>query len=215
MIPSLLSPAGEGTSLWPHLILGGARSGKSHFAEQLARTQPFPVRFLATATPSDAEMAERIAQHRRERPSHWQTVEVPYHLSAAIGESLAAGYATIVDCLTVWCSNWLLWVTSGWTPAELAPPSAAATNADREAAWHAAVADLLALCHQIANQPGTPPLWLVANEVGLGIVPADPLSRRFRDEAGRLNQALAAAVPAVTFVVAGIPWPLKSGATIR
>ncbi len=215
MMPLGLSPADATGPPWPHLILGGARSGKSLFAEQLARAQPFPVRYLATATPSDAEMAERIAHHRRQRPAHWQTVEVPYRLSAAIGESLAGGYATIVDCLTLWCSNWLLWITSGWTPAEFAPPTAAATSVERETAWQAEVTELLSLCHRLANQPHTPPLWLIANEVGLGIVPADPLSRRFRDEAGRLNQALAAAVPTVTFVVAGIPWPLKSGATIR
>lgn len=210
--PTCLPSAAHSTT--PHLILGGARSGKSRLAETLAAAQSRPVRYLATATASDNEMAERIAHHRRKRPATWETREVPYRLSDAIAESEQAGCATLVDCLTLWCSNWLLWVREGWVPEGAAPPATGVSAAERERLWREEKQALLTLCARLADEPAAPPLWLVANEVGLGIVPAEPLARRFRDEAGRLNQQLAAVVPAVTFVVAGLPWSLKGAAAL-
>jgi adenosylcobinamide kinase/adenosylcobinamide-phosphate guanylyltransferase len=199
-----------------HLILGGARSGKSRFAEALARESPYPVSYLATAAPADAEMRERIAHHRGRRPSGWATEEVPFHLAAALAAARAAGRTVIIDCLTLWVSNWLLWCESGWLAEGLTPPTAAiASAAERRDAWQREQeAFLTLLAHSAAPDAAScanaPAILLVANEVGLGIVPADPLSRRFRDEVGLLNQEVAARATHVTWVAAGLPMPLKT-----
>lgn len=168
-----------------HLVLGGARSGKSAFAQasaeaEAARTGGRLV-MIATAQAFDAEMAERIARHRLERGEAWTTIEAPTDLPAALA-GLDGGDVVAVDCLTLWLSNLML--------------------ADRDIP--AAVADLLAA---IGRFEGT--LWLVSNEVGFGIVPDNALARRFRDEAGRLHQTLAQAADAVTLVVAGLTLQLK------
>ncbi len=162
------------------LILGGARSGKT--ARALALAAPFAERFyIATGEALDAEMADRIARHRRERAETWTTVEAPLDLSAAI-TALPAGAAGIVDCLTLWLSNLL----------------GASRNVE------GATGELLrAICACAAT------LVIVSNEVGLGLVPETPLGRAFRDEQGRLNQAVASAVAEVEFVAAGLPLRLK------
>lgn len=165
------------------LVLGGARSGKSGFAQKAAETtagagQPI---LIATGQAFDDEMAERIARHRADRGESWITVEAPLELAAAIA-ALPADAIAVVDCLTLWLSNQML------------------ANHDVEAAC----AELVAA---VASCPAR--LWLVSNEVGLGIVPETPLGRRFRDDAGRLNQRLAATVDEVYFVAAGLPLKMK------
>lgn len=164
------------------LILGGARSGKSAFAEQLAVESGRPVTYIATARPEDQEMRERIEHHRRQRVSDWSVVEEPLALADALRAHAADERCLLVDCLTVWLSN-LLAVES------------------RLAAERTALLDFL------PELPGH--VILVSNEVGWGLVPMHPVGRRFRDEAGRLNQQLAALCERVTLVAAGLPLILK------
>lgn len=164
------------------LILGGARSGKSRFAEDLAREAPGRRIYIATAEALDAEMIDRIAHHRADRGEGWRTVECPLALSDAIATHAAPDAVLLVDCLTLWLSNLMM------------------AEADIAAQTRRLVASL-------AAAPGT--VLLVSNEVGQGIVPDNALARRFRDEAGRLNQAIARAADTVWFVTAGIPSRLK------
>lgn len=162
------------------LILGGARSGKT--ARALAIVGGFAARYyIATGEALDAEMADRIARHRKERGSGWTTIDAPLDLPGAIA-ALPSGAGAVVDCLTLWLSNLM------GTGRELEPA--------REG-----------LLRAILTCPAT--LVLVSNEVGLGLVPETPLGRAFRDEQGRLNQAVAAAVVTVEFVAAGLPIRLK------
>ena len=174
------------TSLPPvTLVLGGARSGKSAHAEALIeRAGRAPV-YLATATAGDAEMEARIAAHRARRGPRWTTVETPLDLLPALCRHAAPEAAVLVDCLTLWLANLM------------------AAGRDVAAEGEALVAGLAGLAG---------PVVLVANEVGQGIVPGDPLARAFRDHAGRLNQAVAAAADRVTLVVAGLPLALKPAA---
>jgi adenosylcobinamide kinase/adenosylcobinamide-phosphate guanylyltransferase len=166
------------------LVLGGARSGKSRYAEtRIGAVSGDPV-YIATAQAFDDEMTERIAHHRRDRGGGWRTIETPLNLPEAIASESGAGRPVLVDCLTLWTSNLLL--------------------ADRDI--ERASEDLVAA---IAAHAG--PLVLVSNEIGLGIVPDNALSRRFRDAAGRINQAVAAVVEEVQFVAAGLPLRLKPG----
>jgi adenosylcobinamide kinase/adenosylcobinamide-phosphate guanylyltransferase len=165
------------------LVLGGARSGKSAFAQKAAETAAGagPPVLIATGQAFDDEMADRIVRHQADRGESWITVEAPLALPAAIA-ALPADTVAVVDCLTLWLSNLLM--------------------AERDV--ETAAAELVAAA---AACPAR--LWLVSNEVGLGIVPETPLGRRFRDEAGRLHQRLAAAVDEVYFVAAGLPLRLK------
>lgn len=166
------------------LILGGARSGKSHHAQHLAEACGQPVTFIATGQARDAEMAARIARHRQDRPPHWRTLEIPLHLADALAGAAHDGHCVVVDCLTLWLLNLL---EAG------------------EAVFAAERAKLLAL---VPGLPGN--VIFVANEVGLGVVPLGELNRRFVDEAGRLNQDLAARVGRVSFIAAGLPLTLKA-----
>ncbi|WP_193371281.1 bifunctional adenosylcobinamide kinase/adenosylcobinamide-phosphate guanylyltransferase [Pelagibius marinus] len=164
------------------LVLGGARSGKSSYAEELAESRAGACVYLATATAGDDEMAERIARHQDRRGARWRTVEAPLDLSGALAASASPDCVVLVDCLTLWLSNILL--------KEL--------NVENECGkLVAALPDL------------NGPVIFVSNEVGLGIVPDNALARRFRDEAGRLNQVVAAAAQSVVFVAAGLPLALK------
>ena len=163
------------------LFLGGARSGKSRLAQQAAEACPGWLTYLATGEPGDNEMALRIARHQADRGDRWRTVECPIGLPAAIGAIMDG--AVLVDCLTLWLSNLML----------AGDPVATRT------------ADLVS-----ALEDCSLPVFLVSNEVGSGIVPDHPLGRAFRDEAGRLNQAVAGAADAVWFVVAGRVLPLQS-----
>jgi adenosylcobinamide kinase/adenosylcobinamide-phosphate guanylyltransferase len=158
-------------------------------AEALANQQAASVTYIATAQAGDAEMAERIAHHRAERPPSWDTLEVPVHLAKAL--QLQTGIV-VIDCLTLWLSNALLQDFDELTPrAELLT-------------WKQE-RDGLLRC--LAQCPAS--LIMVSNEVGSGIVPMSPLARRFQDEQGRLNQALGAACDHVSLVVAGIALSLK------
>jgi len=165
------------------LILGGARSGKSRLALQRAQATGQPVSFIATAQAHDLEMAERIARHQVERPPHWTTIEAPLDLAGAI--RAAPSGMIVVDCLTLWLTNWLCHPEpEGWSSAR------------------AALLDALA-------ERRTDDLILVGNETGLGIIPLGELTRRFVDEAGWLNQDLARQADEVIFVAAGLPLTLK------
>ncbi|MCO5090641.1 bifunctional adenosylcobinamide kinase/adenosylcobinamide-phosphate guanylyltransferase [Bosea sp. (in: a-proteobacteria)] len=163
------------------LVLGGARSGKSRHAEALIEALPAPWTYIATAQAHDSEMARRIAEHRARRPSGWRTIDAPLALPEAI-TGAPAGRPILVDCLTLWLTNLIL------------------AERDTEAAREA----LIGACERVRA-----PLVLVGNEVGLGIVPENVLARRFRDEAGRLHQALAARAASVVFMVAGLPMQVK------
>lgn len=161
------------------LFVGGARSGKSRLAQSACEALPGPWTYIATAQAWDDEMADRIARHRADRGEGWQTVECPVALPQAIRR---ADGPVLVDCLTLWLTNVML---GGHDVARHGDDLIAAIRAARH------------------------PLMLVSNEVGLGIVPEHPLGRAFRDEAGRLNQAAAAAVDRCWFVVAGMVLPLE------
>ena len=168
----------------PHLILGGAKSGKSAYAEKLVAVYPAPYIYVATAQVLDEEMADRVRTHEERRVLSWETVESPLELVKTLRELQGRKRAVLVDCLTLWLTNLLL-----RTPAELP---------------EGAVRDLVELIPVVDY-----PLFLVSNEVGGGIVPENPLARRFRDLAGITYQRVAAACHAVTLVVAGLPLRLR------
>lgn len=173
------------------LILGGARSGKSAYAEAQAAESGLAVTMVVTAQAGDGEMAARIERHRANRPAHWPVVEAPLHLAAALREAAAADRFIVVDCLTLWLSNLLMDMDD-------APGAALPGLFVRERA---------ALIDALPTLPGR--IALVSNEVGSGVVPIGRLSRVFVDEAGRLHQALARLCPRVTLVTAGLPLALK------
>jgi len=163
------------------LVLGGARSGKSAYAEALVEAVGRGL-YLATAEGGDAEMAERIRRHRQRRGQSWVTVEEPLDLAGALKRHAAPDRPILVDCLTLWLSNVM----------------AAGRDPEGEA---------VALADGISTLVG--PVVLVSNEVGLGLVPETPLGRAFRDHAGRLNQTIARKADRVVFIAAGLPLILK------
>jgi adenosylcobinamide kinase / adenosylcobinamide-phosphate guanylyltransferase len=163
------------------LLLGGARSGKSAHAERLVTAAPAPWTYIATAQAFDDEMTERVALHQGRREEGWQTVDAPLDLAVAIA-GVPDGQPLLIDCLTLWLSNHLL-------------------------ADHDVEAESMKLADILAKPRGN---WVVvANEVGLGIVPDNALARKFRDAAGRLNQKVAAKADRVLFMVAGLPLQVK------
>jgi adenosylcobinamide kinase/adenosylcobinamide-phosphate guanylyltransferase len=183
------------------LILGGVRAGKTAFAERLAARHGDRVCYVATAEPRDDEMRARITAHRAERPAHWQTVEAPIDVVPALA-AVERPDAVLLDCLTVWTSNLLLQFVD---PETLDPIS----TRSAEARVAAAVEALIEWGRSRAT-----PLYIVSNEVGLGVTPPYPLGRLFQDVLGRLNQRVARAAEEVYLVVAGLALPLKSlGAT--
>jgi adenosylcobinamide kinase/adenosylcobinamide-phosphate guanylyltransferase len=167
------------------LVLGGARSGKSAFAQAAAEAKAVETGgrlvMIATAQAFDAEMSDRIRRHRQQRGPAWTTIEAPHDLVAQL-DGLNAQDVVVVDCLTLWLSNLML--------AEMDVATAAG--------------DLVVAAERFQGA-----LWMLSNEVGLGIVPDNALARRFRDEAGRLHQALAQAAGAVTLIVAGLTLRMK------
>lgn len=164
------------------LVIGGARSGKSRYAEELLAAHDGTRIYIATAEAGDAEMAARIAAHQARRGAAWQTIEQPLDLVAALETHCRPASAVLVDCLTLWLSNLMA--------------------ASRDIA-----AESSRLVRALPQLEGR--AVLVSNEVGLGIVPDHPLGREFRDHAGRLNQAVAAAVDEAVFIAAGLPLRLK------
>jgi len=170
------------------LVLGGARSGKSSFAEQLcldhcrvANTDK--AIYVATAEAGDQEMQSRIALHQERRGLAWHTIEEPLDLIGIIARQSSLHQPILIDCLTLWLSNLM--------------------QKDRSISQES---DRLV---KIFQDRTLPPVVMVSNEVGLGIVPDNQLARRFRDEAGRLNQKIAAAASRVVLMAAGLPLPLK------
>ena len=166
------------------LVLGGARSGKSAFAENLVAESGLEKLYLATGRAFDGEMEERIARHRADRGGGWRTIEAPLDLVGALRREVRPGRMILVDCLTLWATNLML--------------------EERDVAAEAAA--LAAFLGQ-EGLPGS--VVLVSNEVGLGIVPDNAMARAFRDHAGRLHQEIAALAGAVFFVAAGLPMKLK------
>lgn len=172
-----------------HLVLGGVKSGKSRFAEQCARqwserpgNRDTDVIYLATAESRDDEFSRRIAQHRRQRPDTWKTVEEPLEITRIIESTSGANKCLLVECLTLWMSNLLQ------------DESRLEQRVDT-------------FCQAIASHEGE--IILVSNETGLGIMPANALARRFGDEMGVLHQRLAALCDRVVLTVAGLPYFLK------
>ncbi len=166
------------------LILGGARSGKSRFAERLAAESGLAVTYIATSQALDGEMSARIAHHRQRRPVHWSLVEEPLQLARVLREQAAPQRCLLVDCLTLWLTNLLML---------------------DDVARLAEARDALLEC--LPELPGR--IILVSNETGLGVVPLGELTRRYVDEAGWLHQAVADRAQRVTFMVAGLPMTLK------
>ncbi|MEX1668426.1 bifunctional adenosylcobinamide kinase/adenosylcobinamide-phosphate guanylyltransferase [Zhongshania guokunii] len=168
------------------LYLGGARSGKSRLAEERVCAANLQRIYVATATPGDAEMAARISHHQQQRQADdWRTVEAPEDLSAAIRQYASPNTAILVDCLTLWLSNWLA--------------------KEDDDSWQQVKGQFL---HTLQAAPGH--IVLVSNEVGQGIVPMGSLTRRFVDESGRLHQDIAAIANRVVFVTAGLEQILKN-----
>lgn len=166
------------------LILGGARSGKSQYAENLAIASEKKLIYIATAEALDGEMRARIVHHQQQRDTRWLTVEEPKQLAKTLEKYAAADTGVLVDCLTLWLTNLLL--------------------SDEDTF----IRERAALLETFSTLPGD--IFLVSNEVGMGVVPMDALSRRFVDEAGRLHQQLASQCDAVTMLVAGLPLSIKT-----
>ena len=184
MLPAAMTGTATDAPLPPlTLVLGGARSGKSRYAERLVLASDLEPVYLATAQPLDDELARRIAEHRSRRGAAWRTVEEPLDLPGALARHAAApGRAVLVDCLTLWLTNLMV--------------------AGRD------VADETG--RLLRGLDGLPaPVVLVSNEVGQGVVPANAMARAFVDSAGRLHRDLAARADAVTLLVAGLPLHLK------
>lgn len=163
-----------------HLILGGARSGKSRYGESLASESTMDVRYLATARAFDDEMQSRIAQHQSDRPGHWETIEEPLDIARVIAD--ASECIILVDCLTLWLMNLM--------------------DAGKDITE--SVDELL---QALASR--NTPVILVSNEITMGVVPMGELSRQYVDELGRLHQKIAQQADQVTLMVAGLPHKIK------
>lgn len=170
------------------LVLGGVKSGKSRFAESLAKDTHLQVTYMATATAGDDEMRQRIEHHQASRPAQWNLVEEPLSLGAQINSLHGTQHCILIDCLTLWLSNCLIH--------------------DDQTRFHQERETLL---QSVDDYPD--PLVMVSNETNLGITPMGALSRRFCDEAGLLHQALAGKCDTVVVTMAGLPLYLKGGAS--
>ena len=170
-----------------HLILGGARSGKSRLAESLAQSNGKPVHYIATAEIKDPEMSYRVSQHQARRPSHWTITETPLLLAETLNDLATPNSIVLVDCLTLWLSNWLC--------------------SEQPEQFQMQKRSFLKVIEN-KREVGCD-IILVSNEVGYGIVPMGELSRQFVDESGWLHQDIAAIADKVDFVMAGLAMPLK------
>lgn len=163
-----------------HLILGGARSGKSRYGEGLAAESGYLVKYVATAKAYDSEMERRIEQHKLDRPDHWLSVEEPLALASLVGDS--SGHIILVDCLTLWLMNLM----------------------EAEVDIVNAVDEFI-----LSLQSRKSPVILVSNEISMGVVPMGEMSRMYVDELGRLHQKIAQIADQVTLMVAGLPHKIK------
>ncbi len=170
------------------LVLGGARSGKSSFAEKLVLQQPGPRAYVATAQARDEEMAERIVRHQNDRGPDWTTFEEPLMVAQTIRQASENHTVILLDCLTLWLSNLM----------------EAKQDVD------GATEDLITSVRDCNSD-----IVLVSNEVGLGIVPVNALARSYRDASGRMNMRVAAAADEVYFLAAGLPLQMKGQANAR
>lgn len=166
-----------------HLVLGGARSGKSGYAEQQAKQTQLDVVYVATAQALDDEMGARISQHQQDRPSHWQTIEAPLNIASTIRQHSHATSVVLVDCLTLWLMNAM----------------------HHELDLSDAVDELLIALNEAKGH-----VILVSNEISMGVVPMGELSRNYVDNLGRLHQQVAKQAEKVTLMVAGIPMAVKA-----
>lgn len=170
------------------LVLGGAASGKSHYAQMLAEDRPGLLLYVATAQAGDEEMAQRIERHRKARGERWQTLEVSQDLAGQLADASGSYAVVLIDCITLWLTNLLL-----------------SHEESPEKVW-AAVDAFVASLDRIEAK-----VIMVSNEVGLSLVPEYPLGRVFRDLAGKVNQRLAERADRVCLVAAGLPLELKPG----
>jgi adenosylcobinamide kinase / adenosylcobinamide-phosphate guanylyltransferase len=170
-------------------IVGGARSGKSAYAERLALESGLSVTYVATARIGDSEFATRVEHHRARRPDHWALVEAPLDLAGALDAAAAPGQCVLIDCLTLWLANLLC------------PPDSEHPLDD----WAGRIDAFAAACERAQ---GT--VLVVSNEIGMGVVPLGAATRLFVDELGRLNQRIAALADRATLVAAGLPLVLKA-----
>lgn len=170
------------------LVLGGARSGKSSYAEQLAIASNLPVTYIATALVFDDEFGQRVTHHKIRRLAHWKTIEQAHDLAHALQNHTKAGECVIVDCLSLWLAQCIC--------PDCAQPETQEWQSERDA--------LLQILPKLAGK-----VILVSNEVGMGIVPLGAINRQFQDEQGRLNQAVAQLADEVLFIAAGLPLKLK------
>ncbi|GHO46403.1 bifunctional adenosylcobinamide kinase/adenosylcobinamide-phosphate guanylyltransferase [Ktedonospora formicarum] len=187
-------PAPDAHSWW-------ARSGKSAFAERLARTSGRSVAFIATATAGDEEMRERIERHRTERPANWLTIEEPLDMVAAVRQGAKVADVIILDCMTLWLTNWLFRDGSIDVDGEMSRPG--------ELFNEEVAREVERLVSAIQELPDSKSLLIVSNEVGLGLVPDTPLGRVYRDILGRINQRIATEADLAYLLVAGLPIELK------
>ena len=172
-----------------HLVLGGARSGKSLYAEKLAQNSGLNVSYIATAQIYDDEFKSRVQHHKERRPKEWTLVEEAHYLANMLNKIATPNECLIVDCLTLWLAQWIC--------QDCNPP--------KDSSWQAERAALLTSLTTLQGK-----IILVSNEVGMGIVPLGEINRQFQDEQGRLNQAVAEIADEVIFVSAGLPLVLKS-----
>ncbi len=182
------------------LILGGARSGKSTFTERLAATSEKRVAFIATATASDEDMRDRIARHKAARPVTWVTIEEPLDLVAAVTQASKEADVILLDCMTLWLSNWMAQHSS----------TVEEDDVQLQHAYNDGVlADIEALLSAIRFLAPGKTVLIVTNEVGLGIVPMYPLSRAYRDLLGWINQRIAQDADRVYLMIAGLAVDIK------
>lgn len=181
------------------LVTGGARSGKSTFAEEMASKYGDSILYVATSIPFDEEMKERIRKHRAQRPLNWETAEAYKDIDKAINSRIEGKNAVMLDCITVMVTNIMFEIDNNWDD-ELKQETVdkMETNVKSE------IAKLLTIAHDAGI-----PFILVTNEVGMGIVPDNPISRAFRDIAGRVNQIIAREADEVYLCVSGIPVRIK------
>ncbi len=185
------------------LILGGARSGKSTFAERLAARSGRSVAFIATATPGDEDMRRRIARHRATRPQGWYTLEEPLRLAAAVRQAAEHADVLLLDCMALWLANWF------GQQGDIDFEQASGASAISDAYTGGVLQDIEELLDTVAALSPHKTLIVVSNEVGLGIVPAYALGRIYRDILGWVNQRLARVADRVYLMVAGLGVDIK------